>query len=122
MEENRILKPGNNWAVPTGKLKDSLNRGDAFGTTIAANTGYCNLCFSPAATANATPENKLGVVLTFQEWRAIGALISAERQIPWSSWVTARFVDFLLEAIDSIPDPEVAKALELTLSAETDFV
>jgi hypothetical protein len=112
-DENLIQRSGHNWQVPPGKLNQQIKRGEVFGETLVANTGYCNLVFSPAASENKQAENKLGIVLTFQEWKAIGELIKQEQLIPWSAWVNARFVDFLQEAIDSIPDPETNKAVSL---------
>jgi hypothetical protein len=112
-DEDLIVRPGHNWRVPPSNLEKQIKTGEVYGQTLVANTGYLNLVFSPAASENKQAENKLGIVLTFQEWRAIGELLAAEDLIPWSTWVNNRFVAFLREAIDSIPDPEADKAVPL---------
>lgn len=119
-DDYKIIKPGHNWQLPTGHLKNQINRGEILSQSIASNTGYLNLVFSPAASENPKAENKLAIACLFQEWKSLGKLIQTESAILGSSFYNHRLVNFILEAIDSIPDPDQDRAVKLERAVETE--
>ncbi len=84
-------------------IKKFLQASKVASANLQTNTGYVSLVFSPSASESREKTDKLGVVLTFEEWQAIATLLKAESEIPWSTFCNNRFISFLLEAIDSIP-------------------
>jgi hypothetical protein len=81
--------------------------------SLITNTGYVAVCFSPRASADKQATQKLAVALTFEEWRAIGELLEEEASIPWSIFSRTDLLDFLRDAIRSIPSPAVAAQIKL---------
>ena len=74
--------------------------------SLLTSVGYVNLAFSPAAARDKQDMQKLGLVLTFQEWLAIADLIERERQVHWSNLASSECLDYLYAVIKTIPSPE----------------